>query len=481
MTSKVRAPHRRLTFLPPLSPDDKARALPLTPSLPPHPLEPLPFSLASLPPRLLPSLSPLSLLSSSPPSRLSPYPPPPRPHRVGLQVGVLQNLAAFLRAMPAAARLAYLPILSELRAETDNWRFRQLLAHQLADFGSLFPRRTTAATMLSLAYALATDAVAEVRIAAIAQVGALMCNLTAPDTDGACGEDADGGGGEGANGTSDGGEGASSDGGGEGANGTSDGGEGASSDGGGEGANGATVVGDAVTEFVGRVCVLLRAPSCYKRANGVQLCGAVVGALPAETSASTLLPVLRPLTRDRVANVRLALAQCVKQRLLGTGSDAGDSDAGDSEAGEGGGGGGAASGARLAAYPLATHPLVLEMAAELCEDSDRDVLRAIHPAGYEPPPYKSKSPSRISRQALEGGRWADDESEETSLARELMGLGMGGADADAEEEAPPLLTEDSLPGALRLAGAPEEEEEGGVDAGVDWVGGGGGAEAHEGE
>ena len=45
-----------------------------------------------------------------------------------VQVGVIQHLGAFLGVLSDAARLAYLPSIVEIRAETDNWRFRHLLA-----------------------------------------------------------------------------------------------------------------------------------------------------------------------------------------------------------------------------------------------------------------------------------------------------------------------------------------------------------------
>ena len=107
---------------------------------------------------------------------------------------------------------------------------------------------------------------------------------------------------------------------------------------------------------------MARAPSCYKRANCVQICASLIGGLPVELVRTQVLPALLPLTADRVANVRLALATLVKSRLLTEGS------------------------------PYAAEPLTLQLLEALRADVDRDVLRAAHPEGFEPPPYKCKPP-----------------------------------------------------------------------------------------
>ena len=57
-----------------------------------------------------------------------------------VKVGVVASIAPFLRALSPEARHKYLGAIVEMRAETDNWRFRHTLAMQLADIGPLFPR-----------------------------------------------------------------------------------------------------------------------------------------------------------------------------------------------------------------------------------------------------------------------------------------------------------------------------------------------------
>ena len=111
-------------------------------------------------------------------------------------------------------------------------------------------------------------------------------------------------------------------------------------------------------EYVDSVVALSRAPSCYKRAQCVQICASLVDGLPASLSRTKVLPALQPLTADRTPNVRLALATLVKNKLLTP---------------DGG--------------PFASDPITVAMTEALRVDSDRDVLRMIHPQGYEPPMY----------------------------------------------------------------------------------------------
>ena len=53
-------------------------------------------------------------------------------------MGVLQNLGKLLGVMEPAARLLYVPLLCNLEMESDNWRFRQLLALQLGELFHLY-------------------------------------------------------------------------------------------------------------------------------------------------------------------------------------------------------------------------------------------------------------------------------------------------------------------------------------------------------
>jgi hypothetical protein len=55
-----------------------------------------------------------------------------------VKIGVLQNLAKLLGVLEPASRQQYVPLLCNLEMESDNWRFRQLLALQLGDLFHLY-------------------------------------------------------------------------------------------------------------------------------------------------------------------------------------------------------------------------------------------------------------------------------------------------------------------------------------------------------
>lgn len=237
-----------------------------------------------------------------------------------VKVGVIQHLAAFIAALSPAKRLAYLPVLSEIRMETDNWRFRSLLASQLAAFGAAYPHSSTLEILLPLAQDLCTDSVAEVRTAAIGQIGKLLHQLTATSAADEAADEAD------------------------------------------ELADEGYEASMAkIGVYVDALVSLTRAPSCHKRANCVQICASLIEGLPPAMSIEKILPPLEPLATDRVANVRLALATCVKQQLMGDNGSA-----------------------------FASLPQTVAIVEALRRDSDRDVLRMVHEEGYEPPPYKAK-------------------------------------------------------------------------------------------
>ena len=85
-----------------------------------------------------------------------------------VKVGVIQNLGKFFAVLSEPTRLSHLGLLGEVRAETDNWRFRQMLALQLADFGAVFPPADVRSTLTPLALDLCTD---QVRVRVRVRVG----------------------------------------------------------------------------------------------------------------------------------------------------------------------------------------------------------------------------------------------------------------------------------------------------------------------
>ena len=354
-----------------------------------------------------------------------------------VKVGVLQNLAALLAALPPRSRQLYLPALTELRAETDNWRFRQLLSSQLAAFGSCFSRAATLRTLVPLALDLCTDPVAEVRLAAAAQVGRLINLLADPSCAPASHTEppppppppppaaADEGAGE-------------------------EGAEASGPDGAAEPSAGASeadltpeATAEAVLGLIDSVVSMLDLPSCHKRAHGIAIVASLVRELPPHIVRERLLPPLVPLATDRIAVVRLPLAHLVKQHLL--------------RLPQGGGG------------PYAQLPETAAMAEALRADSDRDVLRAVHPDGYEPPRYTCR-PDPVVPGSLLGGATLSADELGWGAAADAGPLGDEsiGADpfADAEEGDGLQLPDDLL----AAGGAAAAEAGGDADAEGDGAG-----------
>ena len=139
---------------------------------------------------------------------------------------------------------------------------RGRLALQLADFGTIFPRADIQDTLTPLALDLCTDPVAEVRGAAISQIGPLIALLLSGEAEPEAPADS------------------------------------------------------RTTAFVGTICNMAGMTSCHKRSNFVQICSSLVRALHAAFVTAHLLPHLEPLATDRVANVRLPLAELVVAELL---------------------------------------------------------------------------------------------------------------------------------------------------------------------
>ena len=195
-----------------------------------------------------------------------------------VKVGVIAHIAAFLAVLSEGERRKYLPTLLEIKAETDNWRFRHTLAVQLADLGAIFDHDAVVGTLVPLALDLCCDPVAEVRVAAIGQVGPLLGALLHAE-----------GGSDAAPGNPDG------------------------------GAPNAAPAG----AHLATICEMAGMTSCFKRINFVHICASLIPELPAAVVVDSLLPILAPLADDRVANVRLALARLATRQLLASAELAG--------------------------------------------------------------------------------------------------------------------------------------------------------------
>lgn len=95
-----------------------------------------------------------------------------------VRIGILKNLAYFLRIIKPAKRLAYLPRLHEfLKTENEwNWRFRHELATQLLSIVTLFKPVDSAKHIGLIAEILLHD-VSAVRQVAISLVNIFLCVL----------------------------------------------------------------------------------------------------------------------------------------------------------------------------------------------------------------------------------------------------------------------------------------------------------------
>ena len=178
-----------------------------------------------------------------------------------VKVGVIQNVCRFLAVLSEGARRQHLHTLVEIRAERDNWRFRHMLASQLAHAGEVFPHADVVGTLVPLALELCTDAFAEVRVAAIAQAGPLLAGAFRAEPQPLADE-------------------------------------------------------SPLAKALKTIRAMANAPSCYTRSNFAHICASLAASLESGVFVATLLPGLEPLATDRVANVRLAVARTVKQHML---------------------------------------------------------------------------------------------------------------------------------------------------------------------
>ena len=86
-----------------------------------------------------------------------------------VRIGIVANLTKFLRVLSIGYRQTYMPKLNDfLKMDNQrNWRFRNELGLQIAQFCELFPSDYLAEYVQPVAFTLALDKVAEVRNTAI--------------------------------------------------------------------------------------------------------------------------------------------------------------------------------------------------------------------------------------------------------------------------------------------------------------------------
>jgi serine/threonine-protein phosphatase 4 regulatory subunit 1 len=94
-----------------------------------------------------------------------------------VKVGVVQNLAKLLGVIEPAARQQYVPLLINLEMESDNWRFRHLLAIQLGELFHLYDEEVIQTELYPIFMKLCRDPVAEVRNGSGLQLHAILKRL----------------------------------------------------------------------------------------------------------------------------------------------------------------------------------------------------------------------------------------------------------------------------------------------------------------
>ena len=86
-----------------------------------------------------------------------------------VRIGIVANLTKFLRVLSLEYRQTYMPKLNDfLKMDNQrNWRFRNELGSQIAQFCELFPPDYLAEYVQPVAFTLALDKVAEVRMTSL--------------------------------------------------------------------------------------------------------------------------------------------------------------------------------------------------------------------------------------------------------------------------------------------------------------------------
>jgi len=96
-----------------------------------------------------------------------------------VKIGVIQNLSRLLAGLDPAGRAHFVSLICSLEMESDNWRFRQLLATQLGELFELYEEDVIRKELYPIFIKLARDPVAEVRGCTAAQLQRVLQRLDA--------------------------------------------------------------------------------------------------------------------------------------------------------------------------------------------------------------------------------------------------------------------------------------------------------------
>lgn len=89
-----------------------------------------------------------------------------------VRAGVITSIAKFLKILRPASRLKHIDTIRDIQRESDqNWRFRRLLASQLGSLPELYPVEVVAVELIPTLLALVRDRISSVRRVAVQQVG----------------------------------------------------------------------------------------------------------------------------------------------------------------------------------------------------------------------------------------------------------------------------------------------------------------------
>ncbi|XP_077271693.1 serine/threonine-protein phosphatase 4 regulatory subunit 1 isoform X2 [Temnothorax americanus] len=182
-----------------------------------------------------------------------------------VRIGVLKHLAIFLKILKPADRCQYLPRLSDFLATDNewNWRFREELATQLLEIVCLFSPSDVARSIAPLSIQLLVDKVAAVRTIALELITQIMCYLSTEDV----------------------------------------------------------LMTSLILEL--RETLVLDADKWTYRQTYALLCAQLIrnNAITGEKFCKEMLPCLITLSRDRVPNVRLAVARTIATDVIAMGLD----------------------------------------------------------------------------------------------------------------------------------------------------------------
>mmetsp|Transcript_27619 Transcript_27619/g.47289 ORF Transcript_27619/g.47289 Transcript_27619/m.47289 type:complete len:607 (-) Transcript_27619:62-1882(-) len=176
-----------------------------------------------------------------------------------VKVGVIRHLSEFLEVLSPETRTEYIDIIRDIQLHGANWRFRKLLAKQLAKLASLFDLETIKTFIIPMAIQLCEDQVTTVRYAVTKEMGIFLNYLSGLDE-------------------------------------------------------------NAASEFIDTILPFATKESCYDRQTFAMICESMVEHIQPNVFQEKFYPALKELSKDPVPNVRFIVARIFIQQLFGNDS-----------------------------------------------------------------------------------------------------------------------------------------------------------------